>query len=62
MAIADRNYMRDPFNPPRMATRLIVVLLACFVDPILDKIAAQGFGSLTDQERKLLDAARRRIK
>jgi membrane associated rhomboid family serine protease len=32
------------------------------VDPILDKIAAQGFGSLTEQERKVLEAARKKIR
>jgi membrane associated rhomboid family serine protease len=31
MALADRKYMRDPFNAPRMTHRLIVVLIACFV-------------------------------
>ncbi len=31
------------------------------VDPILDKISAQGFGSLTDKERKILEAARQRM-
>jgi hypothetical protein len=31
------------------------------VDPILDKISAQGIGSLTDQERKILEAARNRL-
>ena len=28
------------------------------VDRILDKINRSGFGSLTDQEKKILDAAR----
>ena len=31
------------------------------VDPILDKISAHGIHSLTDQERKILDAARRKM-
>jgi len=31
------------------------------IDPILDKISAHGIQSLTDQERKLLDAARERM-
>jgi hypothetical protein len=31
------------------------------VDPILDKIAAQGLHSLTDKERKILEAARQRM-
>ena len=32
------------------------------VDPILDKIAAKGFESLTEKERKILDEARKRMK
>ena len=32
------------------------------VDPILDKISAQGFDSLTDEERKVLEAARKMMK
>jgi hypothetical protein len=31
------------------------------VDPILDKISAQGIQSLTDRERKILESARQRI-
>jgi len=31
------------------------------VDPILDKISAHGIQSLTDQERKVLDAARKKM-
>ena len=31
------------------------------VDPILDKISAQGIRSLTEKERKVLEAARKRI-
>ncbi|MEP6663712.1 MAG: rhomboid family intramembrane serine protease, partial [Verrucomicrobiota bacterium] len=31
------------------------------VDPILDKISAQGIHSLTDRERDILDAARKRM-
>ena len=31
------------------------------VDPILDKISSQGIQSLTDRERKVLDAARRKM-
>lgn len=31
------------------------------VDPILDKISAHGLNSLTDKERKILEAARHRI-
>jgi membrane associated rhomboid family serine protease len=31
------------------------------VDPILDKISAHGLGSLTDKERKTLEAARQRM-
>jgi membrane associated rhomboid family serine protease len=31
------------------------------VDPILDKISSQGIQSLTDHERKVLDAARRKM-
>lgn len=31
------------------------------VDPILDKISAQGLNSLTDKERKILEAARQRM-
>lgn len=31
------------------------------VDPILDKISAQGIDSLTDKERKILEAARNRL-
>jgi len=32
------------------------------VDPILDKISAHGFESLTDKERAILEAARKRMK
>lgn len=32
------------------------------VDPILDKISAQGFDSLTEDERKILEAARKMMK
>lgn len=32
------------------------------VDPILDKISAQGIHSLTDRERRILDAAHRRMR
>jgi membrane associated rhomboid family serine protease len=31
------------------------------VDPILDKISAQGIGSLTDRERKILERARSKV-
>jgi hypothetical protein len=31
------------------------------VDPILDKISAHGIQSLTDQERKVLDSARKKM-
>jgi membrane associated rhomboid family serine protease len=31
------------------------------IDPILDKISAKGFQSLTDRERQMLDAARKRL-
>jgi tRNA(Ile)-lysidine synthase TilS/MesJ len=31
------------------------------VDPILDKISAHGIQSLTEQERKVLDAARKKM-
>ena len=31
------------------------------VDPILDKISAQGFSSLTDEERNILEKARERM-
>jgi hypothetical protein len=31
------------------------------VDPILDKISAHGIQSLTDRERKILDAARKKM-
>ena len=31
------------------------------IDPILDKISAHGIHSLTDRERKILDAARSRM-
>src|SRR6266498_668664 len=31
MALADRNYMRDPHNAPRMTHRLIFFLIVCFV-------------------------------
>jgi membrane associated rhomboid family serine protease len=32
------------------------------VDPILDKISAKGFGALTEEERKILDTARKMMK
>jgi hypothetical protein len=31
------------------------------VDPILDKISAQGIQSLTERERRILEAARERM-
>jgi hypothetical protein len=31
------------------------------VDPILDKISAHGIQSLTERERKILDAARKKM-
>jgi len=31
------------------------------IDPLLDKISAQGIQSLTDRERKILDAARKKL-
>src|SRR5205085_3945603 len=31
------------------------------VDPILDKIAKSGMGSLTENEKKILDRARKRL-
>jgi hypothetical protein len=31
------------------------------VDPILDKISAQGIQSLTDRERKILESARQKM-
>ena len=31
------------------------------IDPILDKISAQGFSSLTDKERDILEKARERM-
>jgi hypothetical protein len=31
------------------------------IDPILDKISAQGIHSLTAEERRILEAARKRI-
>jgi membrane associated rhomboid family serine protease len=31
MGLADRNYMRDEYHPPRVATKLIVVLIVAFV-------------------------------
>lgn len=31
MSLADRQYMRDPYNPPRASTVLIVVLIVAFV-------------------------------
>jgi hypothetical protein len=54
MSLADRFYMRDSYHAPRMTTWLIVVL-------ILDKISAHGLDSLTEEERKILEAARRRL-
>ena len=32
------------------------------IDPILDKIAAEGFESLTQKEREILDAARKKMR
>src|SRR5262245_16319284 len=31
MGLADRYYMRDAYHPPRMTTRLIIVLIVAFV-------------------------------
>jgi membrane associated rhomboid family serine protease len=31
MALSDRNYMRDPYNPPRWTNKLIIALIGCFV-------------------------------
>ncbi|KAB2661027.1 MAG: rhomboid family intramembrane serine protease [Verrucomicrobia bacterium] len=54
-----------PAGPGRRETRVVPETPGAFVssevDPILDKIAAQGMHSLTDGERRILESARRKI-
>jgi hypothetical protein len=49
------------WNRPKPEPRREPEFMSREVDPILDKISAQGIGSLTDQERKILEAARNRL-
>lgn len=49
-----RNRSSDAEIPPEE-------FLSREVDPILDKISAQGIGSLTERERRILEAARERM-
>ncbi len=47
----------EPMLPPEMGGDFV----SREVDPILDKIAAKGFQSLTEAEKRTLEAARKRI-
>jgi membrane associated rhomboid family serine protease len=48
-------------NPPLRSATVNEEFISKEVDPILDKISAHGIHSLTDQERKILEAARNRM-
>lgn len=49
-------------NPIRVRNeREAEEFISASVDPILDKISAQGIHSLTDRERKILEAARKKM-
>jgi hypothetical protein len=50
---ADENVIEEELPPEEFVSKE--------VDPILDKISAQGIQSLTDRERKILESARQRI-
>ncbi len=49
----------SPPTPPEEP--LTEDFIAREIDPILDKISARGIGSLTDRERRILEAARSRM-
>jgi membrane associated rhomboid family serine protease len=51
----------SPWLRPRPEPRRAPEFISREIDPILDKISAQGIDSLTDKERKILEAARRRM-
>jgi membrane associated rhomboid family serine protease len=51
---------RSPRRPPRAATPATPAVDATALDRVLDKISAQGLGSLTTDERQLLDDESRR--
>lgn len=55
-ASSDRFSFRKPNKSPRET------FISKEVDPILDKISAHGFESLTEEERKVLDAARKKLR
>jgi membrane associated rhomboid family serine protease len=50
-----------PSSTPRRSAETSAEFVSREVDPILDKIAAHGMQSLTDEERRILESARRRI-
>jgi len=51
----------SPRRRPIARARPVSDFISREVDPILEKIAAQGIHSLTDKERKILEAARKRM-
>ncbi len=48
-------------KPPQLEDLPPAQFISQEVDPILDKISAHGIHSLTDQERQVLDAARKKM-
>ena len=54
--------MKDPWKPKIVEPELPPAeFMAQEVDPILDKISAHGIQSLTDRERQILEAARKKM-
>lgn len=54
--------LRQPWKPKVVESELPPEeFMAQEVDPILDKISAQGIQSLTDRERQILEAARKKM-
>ena len=51
----------SPWNKTRAEREGSHEFMSREVDPILEKISAQGLDSLTDKERKILEAARQRM-
>jgi hypothetical protein len=56
-----RSSWRRPKTPPPVEDLPPGEFISKEVDPILDKISAHGIHSLTDQERQILDAARKKM-
>ena len=51
----------SPWHKTRSVRQPTLEFMSSEVDPILDKISAKGLHSLTDKERKILEAARQRM-